>query len=58
MQMYFIGMSVKDIANHYEMMGIKKSDTALIGGHQTFYNYTKKYIGLGGKTPAEDSNKG
>ena len=36
--------------------GLKKSDTALIGGYQAFYNYTKKYIGLGGLTPAEASN--
>ena len=36
--------------------GLKKSDTALIGGYQAFYNYTKKHIGLGGKTPAEASN--
>ena len=35
---------------------LKKSDIVLIGGHQAFYNYTKKHIGLGGKTPAEDSN--
>ena len=36
--------------------GLKKSDTALIGGYQAFYNYTKKHIGLGNKTPAEASN--
>ena len=36
--------------------GLKKLDTALIGGYQAFYNYIKKHIGLSGKTPAEDSN--
>ena len=36
--------------------GLKKSDTVLIGSYQVFYNYTKKHIGLGGKTPAETSN--
>ena len=30
-------------------------DTALIGGFQTYYNCTKKHMGLGGKTPAEAS---
>ena len=29
MQMYFTGMSVRDIANHYEMMGIKISNMAV-----------------------------
>ena len=36
--------------------GLKKSDTALIGGFKTYYNYTKKYIALKGKTRTEDSN--
>ena len=36
--------------------GLKRSDTPLIDGYQAFYNYTKKHIGLGGKTPAEASN--
>ena len=36
--------------------GLKRSDTSLIGDYQAFYNYTKKHIGLGGKTPAEASN--
>ena len=35
---------------------LKKSDTTLIGDYQVFYNYTKKHMGLGGKTPAEASN--
>ena len=35
--------------------GLKKTDTALIGGFMAYYNYTKKHIGLGNKTPAEDS---
>ena len=66
--MYFTGL--KDDMNNNKMerfngtvrdreltfRGLKKSDTALIGGYQVFYNYTKKHIGLGGKTPAEASN--
>ena len=28
----------------------------MIGGFQAYYNYTKKHIGLKGKTPAESSN--
>ena len=36
MQMYFTGMSVRDIANHYEMMGIKIS-------HMAVYNWISKY---------------
>ena len=35
---------------------LKKSDTDLIGYYQAFYNYTKKHIGLDGKTPTEASN--
>ena len=38
------------------VMVLKKTDTALIGWYQAYYNYTKKYIGLDGKTPAEASN--
>ena len=37
-------------------MGLKKSDNVLISGYQTFYNYTKKHIGLDKLTPAEASN--
>lgn len=33
--------------------GLKKSDTHLIDGMKIYYNYTKKHIGLNGKTPAE-----
>ncbi|MDI1494967.1 MAG: Integrase protein family [Cenarchaeum symbiont of Oopsacas minuta] len=36
--------------------GLKKTDTALIGGFKTYYNYTKKHMGLNGVTPAEASN--
>ena len=36
MQMYFTGMSVRDIANHYEMMGIKIS-------YRAVYNWITKY---------------
>lgn len=35
---------------------LKKLDTPLICGFQTFYNYTKKHMSLGGKIPAEASN--
>ena len=35
---------------------LRKSNTVLIGGYQTFYNYTKKHIDLGGLTPAKASN--
>ena len=37
----------------------RKSDckhTPLIGGYQAYYNFTKKHMGLDGKTPAEASN--
>ena len=33
--------------------GIKKPDSLLFDGFQTYYNYTKKHGGLSGKTPAE-----
>ena len=36
MQMYFTGMSVRDIANHYEMMGIDAC-------HRTIYNWIDQY---------------
>ena len=36
MQMYFTGMSVHDIVNHYEMMGIKISNMVV-------YNWIFKY---------------
>ena len=36
MQMYYTGMSVRDIANHYEMMGIKIS-------HMAVYKWISKY---------------
>lgn len=36
--------------------GLKKSYTTLIGGFKTYYNHTKKHIGLNGLTPAESSN--
>ena len=35
------------------MRGLKKDDTPLIPGIRVYNNYTKKHIGLGGKTPAE-----
>ena len=37
MQMYFTGMSVRDIANHHEMMGIKISQMVV-------YNWISKYF--------------
>ena len=36
LQMYFTGMSVRDIANHYEMMGVDMC-------HKTIYNWVDKY---------------
>ena len=36
--------------------GLKKSDIRLIGGYQPFHSYTKKHIGLDGKTPDEALN--
>ena len=36
LQMYYSGMSVRDIANHYEMLGIKVS-------FKTVYNWVDKY---------------
>ena len=36
--------------------GLRKLDIVLIGSYQPFHNYTKKHIGLGGKTPAEALN--
>ena len=35
------------------MRGLKKDDTPLIPGMRIYNNFTKKHIGLGGKTPAE-----
>ena len=32
---------------------MKRFDTPLIRGMQTYYNYTKKHSGIGSKTPAE-----
>ena len=32
---------------------LKKEDTAVIDGMRTYYNFTKKHSGIGGKTPAE-----
>ncbi len=39
LQMYFTGMSVRDIADHYEMMGIDVC-------HKTVYNWVDKYSKL------------
>ncbi len=36
LQMYYTGMSVRDISNHYEMLGISVS-------HKTVYNWVKDY---------------
>ena len=36
MKIYFTSMSVRDSANHYEMMGIKIS-------YRTVYNWVSKY---------------
>lgn len=36
--------------------GLKKTNTPLIDGMRTHYNFTKKHISLNGKTPAEASN--
>jgi len=33
--------------------GIKKTDSPLFDGFQTFYNFSKKHGGIGKKTPAE-----
>ena len=39
LQMYYSGMSVRDIANHYEMMGTRVS-------HMTIYNWVSEYSRL------------
>ena len=39
LQMYYSGMSVRDISNHYEMMGIEMS-------HMTIYNWVSEYSKL------------
>ena len=38
-QMYYTGMSVRDIANHYEMKGIKVN-------HMTIYNWVSQYSAM------------
>ena len=39
MQMYYTGMSVRDIANHYEMMGTSVN-------HMTIYNWVSQYSAM------------
>ncbi len=36
--------------------GLKRSDTPMIEGMKIYYNYTKKHVGLNGKTLAEAAN--
>ena len=35
--------------------GLKKEDTSVIDGMRTYYNFTKKHSGIGGKTPTEQA---
>ena len=44
MQMYFTGMPVRDIANHYEMMGIKISYRAVYNCVAKYSNMVEKYL--------------
>lgn len=44
MQMYFSGMSVRDIANHYEMMGIKISYVAVYKWMVKYSKMTETYL--------------
>lgn len=44
MQMYFTGMSVRDIANHYEMMGIKINASSVYRWISKYSNMVEKYL--------------
>ncbi len=44
MQMYYSGMSTRDIANHYEMMGIDVSDVAVFKWIDKYSKMTAKYL--------------
>ena len=67
--MYFTGMSIRDISNHYETMGIKVNHMTIyrwiidysnmvpiIDSMKMYNNCTRKHMGLKGKTPTESSN--
>ena len=44
MQMYFTGMNVRDIANHYEMMGIKINASSVYRWISKYSNMVEKYL--------------
>ncbi len=44
MQMYFTGMSVRDIANHYEMMGIKINASSIYRWIAKYSKMVEKYL--------------
>ena len=44
MQMYFTGMSVRDIANHYEMMGIKINASSVYRWIAKYSKMVEKYL--------------
>ena len=44
MQMYFTGMSVRDIANHYEMMGIDMDQSTVYRWIEAYSKMTTRYI--------------
>ena len=44
MQMYFIGMSVRDIANHYEMMGININASSVYRWIAKYFKMVENYL--------------